>query len=117
MVSQLIQALVLLTALVHGQTSYDDPDGETGSNNATATATAEIEGETVNHIINVGSDVFFPDSIVANPEDTVTFVFHSGNHSVIQSLYGWPCIPQAAVTGQEGFNSGERASLACPIRC
>ena len=91
-----------LAASVRAQ--WDNPDGESGAENSTTPTS--IEGEITIHTINVGSDAFYPNSIVANPADKVMFIFHDGNHSVIQSLYGWPCQPQAAVTGQEGFHSG-----------
>ncbi|KAL9534410.1 hypothetical protein SMMN14_02359 [Sphaerulina musiva] len=103
---KLLLALVLLICLAKGQTAYDDFDDEIDVNNATASTTTETDGEINVHIINVESDAFYPNSINANPDDRVTFVFHSGNHSVIQSLYGWPCIPQAAIVGQKGFHSG-----------
>lgn len=68
----------------------------------------QIQGEVTVHEVNVGRDRFFPDSIVANPDDIVTFVFRDGNHSVIQSMYGWPCVPRAAITGVHGFHSGKQ---------
>lgn len=33
------------------------------------------------------------------PGDKVVFEFYPGNHSVIESLYKWPCIPKGAYTG------------------
>ncbi|KAF7186069.1 hypothetical protein HII31_12596, partial [Pseudocercospora fuligena] len=98
---------VLLCALslaANVKAQWDNPDGESGAENSTTPTS--IEGEITIHTINVGSDAFYPNSIVANPADKVMFIFHDGNHSVIQSLYGWPCQPQAAVTGEEGFHSG-----------
>lgn len=103
MILKLLLILMLLICLAKGQTAFDD---ETDVNNATASTTTETDGEINIHIINVGLDAFYPNSINANPDDRVTFVFRSGNHSVIQSLYGWPCIPQAAIVGQKGFHSG-----------
>ncbi|KXT12409.1 hypothetical protein AC579_10284 [Pseudocercospora musae] len=91
-----------LAASVRAQ--WDDPDGESGADGSTTPTS--IEGEITIHTINVGSDAFYPNTIVANPADKVMFIFRDGNHSVIQSLYGWPCQPQAAVTGEEGFHSG-----------
>lgn len=33
------------------------------------------------------------------------FQFFPGNHSVIESLYGWPCVPKSAVDGEPMFFS------------
>ncbi|EME85773.1 uncharacterized protein MYCFIDRAFT_193997 [Pseudocercospora fijiensis CIRAD86] len=96
--------LYAISLAVNASAQWDNPDGESGAENSTTPTS--MEGEITIHTINVGSDTFYPNSIIANPEDKVMFVFHDGNHSVIQSLYGWPCQPQAAVTGQEGFHSG-----------
>jgi len=46
-----------------------------------------------NHDVSVGSDsyVYAPDSVTAAPDDTVTFHFYPGNHSVVQSDFDSPC--------------------------
>ncbi|KXT05920.1 hypothetical protein AC578_379 [Pseudocercospora eumusae] len=100
----LFSLLFALSLASNVSAQWDNPDGESGAENSTTPTS--IEGEITIHTVNVGSDAFYPNSIVANPADKVMFIFHDGNHSVIQSLYGWPCQPQAAVTGEEGFHSG-----------
>lgn len=71
-------------------------------------ATVFVENEITVHLVTVGLEghVFAPDAITANPGDKLMFQFYAGNHSVIQSEYGWPCVPSEAVDGQSGFYSG-----------
>ncbi|THU82088.1 hypothetical protein K435DRAFT_692209 [Dendrothele bispora CBS 962.96] len=40
-----------------------------------------------------GNLVFYPEFVIANPGDTVNFVFHPKNHSVTQSSFDAPCVP------------------------
>lgn len=44
---------------------------------------------------------FQPNTVVAQPGDTVTFEFHQKNHTATQSTFASPCQPMAG-----GFNSG-----------
>ena len=44
---------------------------------------------------------FQPNSLTAQPGDTVTFEFHVKNHTATQSTFASPCSPMA-----NGFNSG-----------
>jgi plastocyanin len=45
--------------------------------------------------------LFNPNTVVAQPGDTVTFEFHQKNHTATQSTFGAPCSPMSG-----GFNSG-----------
>jgi len=45
--------------------------------------------------------LFNPNTVVAQPGDTVTFEFHQKNHTATQSTFAAPCLPMAG-----GFNSG-----------
>lgn len=36
----------------------------------------------------------------------IMFKFYRDNHSVIESLYRWPCVPKEAINGEPGFFSG-----------
>ncbi|KAE9380829.1 hypothetical protein N431DRAFT_477694 [Stipitochalara longipes BDJ] len=59
------------------------------------------------HIIGVGagvpghSAVFSPQTLTANPGDTVQFQFKSGNHTASQGIFGFPCLQNGT-----GFFSG-----------
>jgi len=79
---------------------------ETGPNNDTTPQS--IENEIVVHEVTAGHvpHAFQPNSINVNPGDKVMFKLYSGNHTVIQSLYGWPCVPRGAVDGVRAFYSG-----------
>lgn len=109
---------LLLNSLVAAQRENDFPDGPSGVDNATVAAMTHMEGEILVHTVHVGfnsyAPAFFPNSISANPDDKISFIFHSGNHSVIQSLYQWPCVPRTAVDGTNGFNSGKLITSAKP---
>ncbi|KAF2161104.1 hypothetical protein M409DRAFT_28434 [Zasmidium cellare ATCC 36951] len=65
------------------------------------------EGETTYHIITVGKydHEFYPAITTANVHDVVMFRFYPDNHSVIESLYRWPCVYRDAVDGQGGFHT------------
>ncbi|KAF7186764.1 Extracellular serine-rich protein [Pseudocercospora fuligena] len=71
-------------------------------------ATVFVENEITVHLVTVGLEghVFAPDAITANPGDKLMFQFYAGNHSAIESEYGWPCVPTEAIDGTDGFYSG-----------
>ncbi|KAF5345699.1 hypothetical protein D9758_013047 [Tetrapyrgos nigripes] len=48
-----------------------------------------------------GNLVFYPEYVIAQPGDTVNFVFHPKNHTVTQSSFDSPCSP-----ADGGINSG-----------
>ncbi|KAJ7915492.1 hypothetical protein B0H13DRAFT_2270325 [Mycena leptocephala] len=52
--------------------------------------------------------VYTPSNITAQPGDTVTFQFHSKNHTVTASSFQDPCraLSLTSTTGQLGFDSG-----------
>ncbi|GIZ44238.1 hypothetical protein CKM354_000744200 [Cercospora kikuchii] len=92
------------TALVYAQ------NGATGPNNGTGDRIF-MEDEITVHLVTVGkvSHEFVPNLVVASPGDKIMFEFSSGNHSVIQSLYEWPCVASGAVDGRTGFASPPQA--------
>jgi plastocyanin len=74
----------------------------------TATSTTAISAD---HLITVGGTnglVYSPSNITANPGDTVTFQFHSTNHTATQSSFAIPCekLALTSSSGQVGFDSG-----------
>ncbi|KXT04158.1 hypothetical protein AC578_44 [Pseudocercospora eumusae] len=91
--------IILLSCLFTPALSHAQNDGN---------ATVFIENEITVHLVTVGllGHVFAPDAIIANPGDKLMFQFYAGNHSAIQSEYGWPCVPTEAVDGTDGFYSG-----------
>ncbi|KAK4545932.1 hypothetical protein LTR36_002496 [Oleoguttula mirabilis] len=95
---------VALAAALAGLTTAEETSPESSSSSSTTTT----DGEITIHTITVGEvqNRFSPNNITATPGDIVTFVFYPSNHSVIQSVYGFPCIPSEDVTGQPGFFSG-----------
>lgn len=100
-----IFALLLASAaLVNAQ------NGATGPNNGTGDRIF-MEDEITVHLVTVGkvSHEFVPNLVVASPGDKIMFEFSSGNHSVIQSLYEWPCVASGAVDGRTGFASPPQA--------
>ncbi|KAF5339652.1 hypothetical protein D9758_015600 [Tetrapyrgos nigripes] len=48
-----------------------------------------------------GNLLFYPEYVIAQPGDTVNFVFHPKNHTVTQSTFDSPCSP-----ADGGINSG-----------
>ncbi|KAJ7915488.1 hypothetical protein B0H13DRAFT_1999914, partial [Mycena leptocephala] len=63
------------------------------------------------HVVIVGGTaglVYTPSNITAQPGDTVTFQFHSKNHTVTASSFQDPCraLSLTSTTGQLGFDSG-----------
>ncbi|KAK5120465.1 hypothetical protein LTR85_006120 [Meristemomyces frigidus] len=94
---------VALAATLSSLATAQETASQTSSSSPTST-----DGEITIHTITVGEveNQFSPDNITATPGDIVTFVFYPSNHSVIQSVYGYPCIPSEDVTDQQGFFSG-----------
>ncbi|KAF2399044.1 hypothetical protein EJ06DRAFT_531359 [Trichodelitschia bisporula] len=58
----------------------------------------------------VPSFQFFPESVTAQPGQTIRFEFLANNHSVVQTSFDSPCTP-----AQGGFNSGFIANEANTI--
>ncbi|KAJ7243410.1 hypothetical protein B0H12DRAFT_1131014, partial [Mycena haematopus] len=63
------------------------------------------------HVVIVGGtagNVYTPSNITAQPGDTVTFQFHTKNHTVTASSFQDPCraLSLTSTTGQLGFDSG-----------
>ncbi|KAK5122742.1 hypothetical protein LTR85_003657 [Meristemomyces frigidus] len=98
---------MLLRYTVAAAVVADVVQGQERTYNSSMPSTA-AEGEIAMHIVDVGKrdNQFEPNSISAYPGDVVSFRFHSGNHSVIQSVYGFACIPSEDITGHPGFYSG-----------
>ena len=95
----------------------DDVNGATGAVNSTTPST--VENEITVHTITVGEEQHFftPNSINALPGDIVTFRFWPGNHSVIRSEFGYPCIPYEELgdSGKAGFYSGVHSPEAVDV--
>ncbi|PIA92676.1 hypothetical protein CB0940_04910 [Cercospora beticola] len=111
MASHSMLALLLASAaLVNAQ------NGATGPNNGTGDRIF-MEDEIGVHLVTVGkvSHEFVPNLVVASPGDKIMFQFSSGNHSVIQSLYEWPCVASGAVDGRTVFASPPQAEATDEI--
>jgi plastocyanin len=72
---------------------------------------APTSAVSTDHVIVVGGtagNVYTPSNITAQPGDTVTFQFHSKNHTVTASSFADPCraLSLTSTTGQLGFDSG-----------
>lgn len=88
--------------------SGQEVSGATGAINDT-TPTSSQDEITVHYIdVSNRTHYFTPNSINARPGDIVSFKFWPGNHSVIRSEYGYPCVPYEDFEGNEGagFYSG-----------
>ncbi|KAM0721360.1 hypothetical protein Q7P37_002284 [Cladosporium fusiforme] len=87
----LITVLLLLLASII--TAGETVNGATGAINDTVPTT--FENEATVYTIQVGKEkeTYTPNSINPGPGDIISFVFYSGNHSVIKAEYGYPCIP------------------------
>ncbi|KAF7359282.1 hypothetical protein MSAN_01270600 [Mycena sanguinolenta] len=77
----------------------------------TSAAPASTSSVSTDHVIIVGGtagNVYTPSNITAQPGDTVTFQFHTKNHTVTQSSFPDPCraLTLTSTTGQVGFDSG-----------
>ncbi|KAI0379666.1 hypothetical protein F5Y04DRAFT_259567 [Hypomontagnella monticulosa] len=84
-------------------------DGETVTESTTA----------VTHTVQVGlQHDFQPDTIVANPGDTIRFNFYPKNHSVVRADFKKPCIPWELTNDPtQSFFSGpiQQDTLQTPI--
>jgi plastocyanin len=72
---------------------------------------APTSAVSTDHTVIVGGTaglVYTPSNITAQPGDTVTFQFHSKNHTVTASSFADPCraLSLTSTTGQLGFDSG-----------
>ncbi|KAJ7632140.1 Cupredoxin [Roridomyces roridus] len=81
------------------------------STSASSSAPSAPPTSSTDHVVVVGGtagNVFNPTNITAQPGDTVTFQFHSKNHTATQSSFGNPCraLGLTSTTGQVGFDSG-----------
>lgn len=98
----------LLLLLASTLTAGETVNGATGAINDTVPTT--FENEATVYTIQVGKEkeTYTPNSINPGPGDIISFVFYSGNHSVIKAEYGYPCIPYENLEGNEGqgFYSG-----------
>ncbi|KAI1469232.1 uncharacterized protein F4812DRAFT_323070 [Daldinia caldariorum] len=81
--------------------------------------TSAQSNEAVTHTVRVGlQHDFSPDTIHANPGDTIRFNFYPRNHSVVRAAFKKPCIPWELTNGPaETFFSGpiEQDTLESPI--
>ncbi|KAJ7184302.1 hypothetical protein C8R46DRAFT_983316 [Mycena filopes] len=94
---------VTATVTVGGQAVTTTYASSAGSASPTSVST--------DHVVIVGGTaglVYSPSNITAQPGDTVTFQFHSKNHTATQSSFGAPCraLSLTSTTGQTGFDSG-----------
>ncbi|KAI2777895.1 hypothetical protein F4815DRAFT_479663 [Daldinia loculata] len=84
-----------------------------------AEPTATESNEAVTHTVRVGlQHDFQPDTIKANPGDTIRFNFYPKNHSVVRADFKKPCIPWELTNDPaESFFSGpvEQDTLQTPI--
>ncbi|EJU01751.1 hypothetical protein DACRYDRAFT_22165 [Dacryopinax primogenitus] len=76
---------------------------------AAPTAGASSGSPTDHRVIVGGTNglVYTPNTVVANPGDTVTFEYHAANHTATQSSFADPCrkLSLTSTTGQVGFDS------------
>ncbi|KAI0012690.1 hypothetical protein F4779DRAFT_17940 [Xylariaceae sp. FL0662B] len=72
------------------------------------TTTAASSSAAVTHTVRVGlQHDFQPDTIQANPGDTIHFNFYPKNHSVVRAAFENPCIPwELTQSDGQGFFSG-----------
>jgi plastocyanin len=70
----------------------------TPTTNENASSTVTLTGVTHSVVAGLaGQLIFDPDNVVADPGDIVEWHFLPKNHSVAQSSFGAPCVPDAAV--------------------
>ncbi|KIY69999.1 Cupredoxin [Cylindrobasidium torrendii FP15055 ss-10] len=87
-------------------------DTRTTTYTTAPSATASSTPMSVDHKVVVGGPdgqlSFDPPSLSANEGDTVTFEFHTKNHTVTQSSFNDPCrmLSETSTTGATGFDSG-----------
>lgn len=61
------------------------------------------------HVVQVGNNgtlAYDPPFVMAQPRDTIQFVFHQKNHTATQSAFAAPCLPFMAADGTPGVDSG-----------
>ncbi|KAI1144253.1 hypothetical protein F5Y05DRAFT_364128 [Hypoxylon sp. FL0543] len=89
------------------------------SGGSESTATSTKSSAPVTHTVMVGlQHDFEPDTIQANPGDTIHFNFYPKNHSVVRADFKKPCIPwELTQDPAESFFSGavEQDTLQSPI--
>ncbi|KAI0138626.1 hypothetical protein F4776DRAFT_62354 [Hypoxylon sp. NC0597] len=88
-----------------------------GDNESTVTATGSSAAATYTVMVGLQHD-FQPDTIQANPGDTIRFNFYPKNHSVVRADFKKPCIPwELTQDPTESFFSGpvEQDTLQSPI--
>lgn len=107
-VSALIQALAAATAVSAAPTS---------TGNSLPTRTVALTGVTHSVVAGLGGAlVFNPDNVVAEVGDVVEWHFLPKNHSVAQSSFAAPCVPDADVpvpffSGFQPTASGQAADV------
>lgn len=101
-------ALLFIFLCASNYAAGENVNGATGAINDTVPTSTENEATI--YTIQVGKDkeTYTPNSINPGPGDIVSFVFYSGEHSVIKAEYGYPCIPYENLEGHsgQGFYSG-----------
>lgn len=81
--------------------------GTTTVASSTTTASPSTPTSADHRVIVGGSSLTFqPSNITASPGDTITFEFHSKNHTVTESTFSQPCAALTSPNGQIGFDSG-----------
>jgi plastocyanin len=83
--------------------SSGSPPASTSTSAVNPSTTSTPSGGSDHRVIVGGTGVlaFQPNTVTAQPGDTVTFEFHQKNHTATQSTFATPCGPMA-----NGFNSG-----------
>jgi len=89
-----------------GSSTVSPPPSSTTPPTSTATSVVSSPSPTstgTDHRVIVGSSglTFSPNTVVAQPGDTVTFEFRPKNHTATQSTFASPCSPMSG-----GFTSG-----------
>ncbi|KAI1413041.1 hypothetical protein F5Y13DRAFT_162361 [Hypoxylon sp. FL1857] len=105
---------VAITALISPISAQTSTSGESDS---TAAATESSAAATYTVTVGLQHD-FEPDTIQANPGDTIRFNFYPKNHSVVRADFKKPCIPwELTQDPSESFFSGpvEQDTLQSPI--
>ena len=89
-------------------TAGENVNGATGAINDTVPTSTENEATIYTILVGKDKETYTPNSINPGPGDIVSFVFYSGEHSVIKAEYGYPCIPYENLEGHngQGFYSG-----------
>ena len=71
-----------------------------------AAPTSQVPSDHLVQVSQAKQLSFVPSHLTAQPGDTITFQFSTGNHSVVQSTFQNPCETIQKSTGNIGFDSG-----------